>query len=107
MGYANSPRKIFSLIAPVALSAMLMAGCAGAPVQEMSNARQAIRAAKDAGATQTAGQTLADAESLLSQAESSLNHHEFRTARHYAVTARSRAVDALAEARQRSEGASH
>jgi predicted S18 family serine protease len=113
MGYANYPRKIFSLMRPVTWAAALMmavltmAGCANAPVQEMSNARQAIRAAKDAGATQTAPQTLADAEKLLSQAEISLNHHEFRMARHYAVTARTRAVDALSEAQTQTDNAGH
>jgi predicted S18 family serine protease len=108
MGYVNYPRKIFSLMGPVTLSAVLfMAGCANAPVQEMSNARQAIRAARDAGATQAAPETLADAETLLSQAETSLNHHEFRMARHYAVTARTRAVDALAEAQKQTGDASH
>jgi hypothetical protein len=32
------------------VAALALAACAGAPVQEMSNARQAIRAARDAGA---------------------------------------------------------
>ncbi len=113
MGYANYPRKIFSLMRPVTLSAalmmaaLMMASCANAPVQEMSNARQAIRAAKDAGATQAAPQTLTDAETLLSQAETSLNHHEYRMARHYAVTARTRAVDALTEAQKQTENVGH
>ena len=42
------------LLAVVLLFGAVMAGCAGAPVQEMSNARQAVRAAERAGAATAA-----------------------------------------------------
>lgn len=70
-------------------------GCAGAPVQEMSNARQAIKAARDAGAQQVAPQKLNEAQSLLEQAESSLQKGAYAAARRSAIAARSKAADAL------------
>ena len=48
----------------------VLSGCATAPpVQEMSDARQAIAAAKEAGAVDLAADQLSRAESLLSDAE--------------------------------------
>jgi hypothetical protein len=73
-----------------------MAACAGAPVQEMSNARQAINAARAAGAAQSAPATLTEAQSLLEAAETSLHKGFYREARRSAVSARSKASEALA-----------
>jgi hypothetical protein len=72
-----------------------MVACAGAPVQEMSNARQAIKAARDAGAERVAPQTLTEAQALLEQAEASLHRRAYREARRNAVSARSKAAEAL------------
>ncbi|MGH8237621.1 MAG: hypothetical protein ACREXP_11450, partial [Steroidobacteraceae bacterium] len=52
----------------LAVAVLALAACAGAPVQEMSNARQAIRAARDAGAEKAAPQKLNEAEALLNRA---------------------------------------
>jgi Domain of unknown function (DUF4398) len=71
------------------------AGCASAPVQEMSDARQAIRAARDAGAAQKAPAMLDEARSLLASAEAHLEKREFKEARDDAVAARRRAVEAM------------
>lgn len=73
-------------------------GCAGAPVQEMSNARQAIKAARDAGAERVAPQKLTEAQSLLEQAEASLQKGAYGDARRSAIAARSRATEALGAA---------
>ena len=73
-------------------------GCAGAPAQEMSNARQAIKAARDAGADQVAPQTLNEAQSLLEQAEASLQKGDYKSARRSAVAAKGRATEALSAA---------
>lgn len=73
-------------------------GCAGAPVQEMSNARQAIKAARDAGADQSAPQKMSEAQSLLEQAETSLQKGDWRDARRNAVEARGRATEAMLKA---------
>jgi hypothetical protein len=61
----------------------------------MSNARQAIKAARDAGAERTAPQTLTEAQALLEQAETNLQRREYREARRSAVSARSKAAEAL------------
>ena len=73
----------------------VVTGCASAPVQQMSNARQAIRAAQDAGAASTAPDALTEAQSLLNRAEDSLRQHMFRAARRDAVAAHAKAVEAL------------
>jgi hypothetical protein len=75
--------------------ALSASGCASAPVQEMSDARQAIRAARDAGAAQKAPQELDQARALLASAERHLEDREFRAAREDAVAARNRAIDAM------------
>jgi hypothetical protein len=73
----------------------ILGGCAGVPAQEMSNARQAIKAARDAGANQVAPQKLNEAQSLLERAEADLQQRDFRSARRNAVQARGRATEAL------------
>ena len=76
------------------LSAGLTA-CAGAPVQEMSNARQAIRAAREAGAQQKEPQKLGEAQALLDRAEGNLHKRAYRDARRDAIAARDKAAEAL------------
>lgn len=76
------------------LCAVLVAGCAGAPVQEMSNARQAVRAAERAGAQQYAPQLMGEARQALRSAEAHLREGEYRTAREEAEQARAKAVEA-------------
>lgn len=69
-------------------------GCAGAPVQEMSNARQAVRAAERAGATAHAPEELDEARRLLKEAEINLRHGDYRAARDEAELSREKAVAA-------------
>jgi len=94
-GFAHLPR-IFSLplLAFSLLSAAVLGGCAGAPVQEMSNARQAIRAAEHAGAAATAPEPMGEAKELLKSAESHLRRGDYRTARDEAELSRTKAVEA-------------
>jgi hypothetical protein len=80
------------------VAALALAACAGAPVQEMSNARQAIRAARDAGAEKTAPQQLNEAEALLIRAEDSLERRAYGEARRNAKAARDKAAEALGAA---------
>lgn len=82
--------SIFMLLMSMGLTA-----CAGAPVQEMSNARQAIKAARDAGASKAAPDKLTEAEALLDRAEESLQKGDYREARRDAIAARSKASQAL------------
>ena len=81
------------------LMCMGLMACAGAPVQEMSNARQAIKAARDAGAANVAPQQLSEAQALLDQAEDNLERRAYRNARRDALAARGKAAEALDAAR--------
>ena len=79
----------------------LAAGCAtGPPVQEMSDARLAIAAAKDAGAEQMASNELRDAENLLDSAETYLQSGNYISARRDAISAKESAFEALLTARE-------
>jgi hypothetical protein len=69
-------------------------GCVGAPVQEMSNARQAIRAAEKAGAVTLAPEPLTEARQALRDAVTSLRQGDYRAAREAAELARTKAVEA-------------
>ena len=71
---------------------LTIVGCQSAPVQEMSDARQAIAVAKEAGAAEHAAADLKAAEQYLSSAENSLNERHYAQARDEAVNAKSRAL---------------
>lgn len=86
----------------VVLLLMLGAACGSAPVQEMSEARQAIDAARAAGAEQHAVEQYHKAQTLLKNAEQLLNDHHFSRARRSAAEARDEAVRAR-EVAQRAE----
>jgi hypothetical protein len=96
----NAPgaRSIAARLACVA-ALLLLAACAGAPVQEMSDARQAIQAAEEAGAREHAPAALSDAQRLLSSAEQKLQIRAYSGARHDAREARRRAAEALRASR--------
>ena len=81
---------------PVALL-LLIASCgSGPPVQEMSDARQAIAVAREAGAAERAAQQLKDAEALLDRAQQKLSDRDYDEARQNALQAKLKALDALA-----------
>jgi Domain of unknown function (DUF4398) len=82
------------LLTCLLLAGAVLGGCAGAPVQEMSNARQAVKAAERAGAATTAPELMGQARQLLKSAESHLRHGDYRDARDEAELARTRAVEA-------------
>jgi hypothetical protein len=87
------------------LSAFGVAGCVSAPpVQEMSDARQAIRAAEQADAGRIAGDTLADARKFLEDAERQIQEEAYGPARMNAVRAKNRAVQALRSTQARDAG---
>ncbi|HEY7672133.1 MAG TPA: DUF4398 domain-containing protein [Gammaproteobacteria bacterium] len=70
------------------------------PVQEMSDARQAIMAAEAANAEEYAATTLADARRFLDMAEQLIADEVYGAARMNAVRARNRAARALEIAQQ-------
>jgi hypothetical protein len=72
-------------------------GCvAGPPVQEMSDARQAIAAAKTAGATSATSSEYQSAQAAIERAEGHLEAHEYTRARLAAQAAKRHAASALA-----------
>jgi hypothetical protein len=86
----------------------LLSGCATEPpVQEMSDARQAVAAAREAGAGQYAPAMLREAEARLSEAEQSLNRGDtapnWSFARRDALAAKEIALDALLRSREARE----
>jgi Domain of unknown function (DUF4398) len=80
------------------LGVMQLSGCVGAPVQEMSNARQAVRAAQQAGGANYSPAAMAEAERLLKSAKANQSKGEYRVAREQAEQARDKAMVALHEA---------
>ncbi len=82
----------------VALLAILYACGTGRPVQEMSDARQTITAAKEAGAEVHAAEDLRAAEAFLDSAERNLSERAYGSARRDATLAKEKARKALAGA---------
>ena len=81
------------------MSLIILGGCeTGPPVQEMSDARQAIAVARRAGAAELAPNDLRAAESFLDSAQKKLSQRAYAQARSDAVEAKNRAIDALANA---------
>jgi len=74
---------------------LALCACAGAPVQDMSNARQAIAAAQQAGAAHTATSEMAEAQRLLKLAQAELDQGDYSNARQDAIRARAAAEKAL------------
>jgi hypothetical protein len=97
---------------PFLLAALLVAplivGCAGMPLQQMSDARQAIRAAERAGAEKHAPQLLGEARQLVESARRSMHDGDYREARDDAELARTKAMEArrIAEEAQVATGSS-
>jgi len=80
-------------------------GCSSAPVQEMSDARQAIAAAQTAGATESTSPDFYAAEAAITRAQKHLEAQEYTDARLEAMQAKRHAGAALANV-QRSDGTS-
>jgi len=81
---------------PVVLMLLIAACGSGPPVQEMSDARQAIAVAREAGAEERAAEQLRDAEALLDRAQQKLSDRAYEEARNNALQAKLKALDALA-----------
>lgn len=73
---------------------LLLSACAGPPVQEMSDARQAIQAAEAAGAKKWAPVPLRQARDYLGSAEKKLEKRAYNGARNDARNARQKATHA-------------
>jgi hypothetical protein len=78
------------------LIVLALTGCVTAPpVQEMSDARQAINAAEAADAGRLAPESLEDARRFLAEAERQIQEEAYGPARFNAVRAKNRAALAL------------
>jgi len=93
-------RHILPLLLAALFTVTALGGCAGAPFQEMSDARQAIRAAERAGASKYAPGELGEARQLVERARAGMQKGDYRQARDDAERAREKAMEArrLAEA---------
>lgn len=89
--FSQSYKKLGCLTA----IAFFLVGCVSAPVQEMSDARQAIRAAREAGATIYSLEKYNEASESLERAESKLEAGSYFEAKRHAVEARKKAIQAL------------
>ena len=86
-------KNVIALLMLIALGG----GCAsGPPVQEMSDARQAISIAREAGAANSAPEELREAETLLESAQKNLADRAYSQARRDALQAKAKALHALA-----------
>jgi hypothetical protein len=99
----NKSKTAAALLCSIAL--VLISGCATAPpIQEMSDARQAIAAAKEAGAEQHAAETLSHAELMLDTAETYLQRGVYWQAKRDAIGAKDKAFEALLTSREATAG---
>ena len=73
------------------------------PVQEMSNARQSIQAAKSANAQLYDNKGFSEAEALLERASKKIDLGEYAEARDLAIQARSKAIKSRQHAVLKSE----
>ncbi len=85
----------------IALSGILTA-CAGAPVQEMSDARQAIESAMVTGAEGHTNPTMREAMRLVEQAQQAIEEHRYQDAREMALEAKTKAISARIVVQQES-----
>ena len=95
-------RYALAFLLAALVGAPLLGGCAGMPLQEMSDARQAVRAAERAGAGKHAPELLDEARALVQKASQFMHQGEYREAREDAELARTKAMEArrIAEAAQ-------
>ncbi|MEI2771639.1 MAG: DUF4398 domain-containing protein [Candidatus Competibacter sp.] len=87
-------------LALLTVAMLSLAACVTAPVQEMSDARQAIRSAEVAGALQNSPDSFSEARRLLREAQARLEIGAYDDARRLALEARDHAIAAREQAVQ-------
>ena len=90
MSFERLQKRLFT----IAIALFLAACTTIAPVQEMSNARQSIKAAKDANAENLASNVLSEAQQRLKSAMRELDAGEYDKARILAIEAKHLALKA-------------
>ncbi len=93
------PETLRRLLPCLALLGISACTATGPPVQEMSDARQAIAAAREAGAVTLAGDSLVIAETRLAEAEVQLQDRMYWNAKKLALGAKESAIAALLHSR--------
>jgi PBP1b-binding outer membrane lipoprotein LpoB len=93
-------RHFLHLILPIIAVLGLLSGCSSAPVQEMSDARQAITAARQVEAVQYAPDLMQRAIQQLAVAEQALEAGAWKSARTSAMAAREDAIAARLQVEQ-------
>ena len=94
--------RLVRLVLLAAIPPLTLTACVTPPVQEMSDARQAIRSAEEVGAVQHSPDAMRVAWDLLREAQAHLEAGAYDDARRYAVDARDSAI----RAHQRASAAS-
>lgn len=94
MSFERLYKRIFTTVNIVLLALFVTACSITAPVQEMSNARQSIRAAKEANAEKLAANVLSEAKQRLRSAMRELDAGEYEKARILALEAKHLALKA-------------
>lgn len=97
-------RALTTKLPLLVVAMLLLAACATAPVQEMSDARQAIRSAEEAGAARRSSGTFSTALRLLWEAQANLEAGAYANARRLALDARDQAVKAREQAARDTPG---
>ena len=92
--------KIRRYTGALVVAALLAGACTTLPTQELSDARQAIAAAREVGAEVRAADQLAEAQALLHKAEAAMQNGDYDLSRDYAIDARAAAVNAQKQAHQ-------
>lgn len=87
--------KVRKLSLAAISAALILAACAGAPVQEMSDARQAVAVAEQTLAGKPTSPDLVNAHRYLQAAQAALDAGDYSTAREDARLARELALRAL------------
>ena len=94
MSFKRLQKQLFYSV-NIVLFALILGACTTiAPVQEMSNARQSIKAAKDANAENLAANILSEAQQRLKSAMRELDAGEYERARILALEAKHLALKA-------------
>ena len=88
------------------LAAAVLYACAGAPVQEMSDARQALAAAEQAWVGKAPSSDMESARHYMLEAQTALDAGDYSTAREDAQLARQAALRALMQ-NQGHDGSGH
>lgn len=96
--------RVTSTAVALLLGSCLLGCATSPPVQEMSDARQAIAAAEEASAEALAPQTLGEARRYLLQAEERIREGNYSLARSDAIRAKTRAIYALQASQAAQQG---